>query len=224
MPILIAKGSTEPLSQGDLLEGINLYTTHEDGEQAYLAKKFKYALVVSRPCAAVNKGQVVVAGVEERGVDLPGKLLEKIGTIADLQRRFTQIRDLDGSDGFYLGPGPSADGKRLLARLDFLMTVMVPMRREDRQVWIEQHRRVSLDPSFRRDLHTRLFLSVAKQGFDDMGWFADDDLDFIIQFGETKVGQLEQEVREANLAVEASKVDNSAPVRSRRIDGHFPSM
>jgi len=63
MPILIAKGSTEPLSQGDLLDGIDLFTTGEDGTEACRVTRFKLALVVSRPCAAVNKAQRAPRGL-----------------------------------------------------------------------------------------------------------------------------------------------------------------
>lgn len=182
MPVLISANPGEPLSQGDLLTDLRLYhslPTQEPG----IDPKNGMGLVISRPCTIAHKPYVLVALVLPHSLDLPTIIAEQ--SVEKLAKLVTALRDADGSDAFYLGEIPGKDKKRYKASFDYIATLKLPVEAE-RAPWVERHRIATLDLDFRRDLHTRLFISIAKQGFDDDRWFSDADLEMIVQHGKSK--------------------------------------
>jgi len=188
MPILLAPEPGAPLDQGDLLEGLTL--AWSNGEGAVDAATGK-GLVISRPCNATRESLVQVAVVVETTLNVKALLAD--GTsLESLRRRIDAVRDGDGSpDRFYLGP-MLGNGNRLTAKLNHIVTVGVP-EKEARPVWVEKHRVARLDQAFRRDLHVRLFASIARQGFSDCGWYADKDLKIIVAHAEGIVSRMNAE-------------------------------
>lgn len=217
MPVLVPVHDDAPLSQGDLLGDVHLYITGADGGPTETGRH-KFGLVISRPCAAANREMVLVAGVETFSVPLPKDLADRVKTVRQLARLFAEVRDADGSDAMYLGELPgSTDGKRYAARLDFVATLSVPDGAA-RAGWIDSHRVGRLEPSFRRDLHTRFFLAVAKQGFDDESWYSDEDLDFIVSFGDARLGEAQQAERQAKLDIQQAKAAGDYARKRRGLD------
>ena len=67
MPIIETPTSGSPLSQGDILKDIHLFTTGEAwGAQNGTATKSPRGLcvILSRPCAIEHKRSVIVAGID----------------------------------------------------------------------------------------------------------------------------------------------------------------
>ena len=207
MPILIPQEATEPLSQGDLLGDVRIYCTAPGLDHPPGAWNHDLALVLSRPCVAVNKPRVVVAAVEPAALQLPRDL--KAQSLADLVSIMAEVRDADGSDAFYLGEIPGQGSARYKARLDFVATMEVPTASAARASWTDARRKATLHPDFRRDIHTRLFLSIAKQGFEDIGWFSDQDLKMLVDFAHPKVTAARQAVEEATAAISQAQATNT---------------
>ena len=67
--------------------------------------------------------------------------------------------------------------------------------------WTQTHRRATLHADFRRDLHTRLFLSSAKQGFEDLAWLSDQDLGMLVDLGTPRVTAARQALEEAHATI-----------------------
>ena len=66
MPIFRLPSNSDPLTQGDVLRGIPLYRTHPtEGTTDYQAQKVQsnLCLVLSRPCVATRKSEVIVAAI-----------------------------------------------------------------------------------------------------------------------------------------------------------------
>ena len=226
MPIIEPHASGESLNQGDLLRGVKLFLTRKTdaltgGES--VVSKTDHCLVLSRPCVIAHKKSVVVAAVEK----LPSQTPAEIKTL-DLALNFLiQLRDGNESpDMFYLGqlPGKESEG-RYAARLDSIHTIEIPQKPELRTAFIDKHRFAKLHIDFQRDLHTRLFQSFATLGFEDISWFADADLNFLVEMGkaEAKVHQLEKERLQAAMQADGGKgnemksIDNKIAALERRI-------
>lgn len=216
MPILVPHDPAEPLSQGDLLGGVRIYCTANGSDHAPGAWNHDLALVLSRPCVAVNKPRVIVAAVEPFAFQLPKDL--KAQSLADLVSLMAEVRDADGSDVFYLGEIPGQGGTRYKARLDFITTMEVPTASDARASWADARRKATLHPDFRRDIHTRLFLSIAKQGFEDIGWFSDQDLKMLVEFGQPKVTAARQAVEEATAAISQAQATNTYTTKRVGLD------
>jgi hypothetical protein len=199
MPIVVPSDPASSLDQGDILVGVKLYFTSSKDEFPSAKLAHDLALVMSRPCVAVNKKRVVLAAIEPFKRELPKNF--QPADLKQLLSILTEVRDADGSDVFYLGELPGFGPERYQARLDSLVTIEVPVEAGARAQWTDRVRKASLHPDFRRDLHTRLFLSIAKQGFEDHGWMSDADLDWVIQFGRSKVTEAELGVQAAEVAV-----------------------
>jgi len=215
MPILVTKDDGHPLDQGDLLSGIDLFRTEADGRPG---KVSGYLLVLSRPCSATNKKTVLVCQVVTFPVQLPKDLVESGKSVAEFAKMLCEIRDADGSDAMYLGELPgSDDGARYAARLDFVGTVAVPGEPSARGEWVAAHRKAALDEAFRRDLHTRFFLAIAKQGFDDDQWFSDRDLDLLINYGETRLAEAKAAVSAASFEMGKAKAAGTYESQKKRL-------
>lgn len=215
MPILVPRDAAEPLSQGDLLDGVRLYCT-QAADQAPGVWNHELGLVLSRPCVAVNKTRIIVAAVEPFAFQLPKDL--KAQSLSDLVSLMADVRDADGSDTFYLGEIPGVANVRYKARLDFIATIEVPVGADARANWTAARRKASLHIDFRRDMHTRLFLSIAKQGFEDIGWFSDQDLQMLIDFAQPKVTAAQQAVEEVTAAISQAQATNTYRNKQKGLD------
>ena len=216
MPVILQAPDSAPLTQGDILKGLPFATTSADGKLQADAKA-RYVVVVSRPCKALRDPFVVVAPVHESKLDL-SQLRERMTSAGkgageqvslDRARRFLAgVRDGGQfSDSFYLGDLEMGSGKRFAADLSALSTMQVPTDAEIRSAWVKDHRIWRLDIEFARDLHVRLFNTIARLGFDDHGWFADPDLDIIITDGEKEVAQLQTALSDAQRAVQSRQAN-----------------
>jgi len=178
MPILELPNAKSPLCQGDVLKGINLFTTNapwSDGSASRIDSSF--AMVLSRPCALAHKKTVVVAQVVTFRSEIPPD-----PSFAMAKSFLDQMRDgLKSPDLFYLGQlPPDYRGGRHAARLDSLHTVSLP-EANDLPGLLLTHRVATLNDDFTRDLHVRLFNAVARLGFEDYGWLPMMDLEWITQ-------------------------------------------
>lgn len=211
MPILVPAVQGSPLSQGDLLKDVKLYFTSDaGGSTAAPHGRATFALVLSRPCVAVNKGRITVLAVEK----LPHQIDKEVSTFQQLVRRVSAVRDADGTDAFYVGEIPGGDGQRHAARLDFISTLEVPTDPSARGAWTAAHRVATLHVDFRRDLHTRMFLAIAKQGFEDFGWYSNEDLQMIIDFGRAKVAEAQLTLQKTQSQLSLAKGSGAAANKS----------
>lgn len=226
MPIIEPHASGEPLNQGDLLHGVKLFLTGKTdnlsgGESISL--KSDHCLVLSRPCVIAHKKSVIVATVEKFQSSTP----KEIDTLDRALRFLTQLRDgNDSPDVFYLGqlPGKESEG-RYAARLDSIHTIEIPLKPDLRTAFIVKHRFAKLHIDFQRDLHSRLFQSFATLGFEDISWFSNADLNFLVEMGkaEAKVLQSEKERLQAAMQADGGKgnemksIDNKITTLEKRI-------
>ena len=195
MPIVEPAAVGAPLTQGDILRGVTLFSTkegwNERGGEAAKAP-FKLCLVVSRPCNANFKSHIVVAGVEKYPDDTP----REINTFSKVLDFMIGARDGTSSpDVFYLGHLPGSNG-RYCARLDSLHTIGIPQDQGTSESFIVQRRIATLNSDFLRSLHTRLFNSFASLGFDDQGWPSTQDLQWIVTQGQADIAKAEGEVKQ----------------------------
>ncbi len=179
MPIIEPPGDSETLSQGDVLSGVNLFTT-KGGWEGDSGKSAKFSqqlcLVLSRPCVVEHKPTIVVAAVDEYQSDVPKSGMDSFKKVKVF---LENMRDGGRSrDTFYLGQLPEKSG-RFCARLDAIFTIQVPPA-PDQLPKLLKKRIGSLNPDFVRDLHIRLFASFASLGFHDQNWLSDDDLNWLV--------------------------------------------
>ena len=200
MPILRLPKNDDPLTQGDILQGLRLYATGCDwadcGSPEWL-DQWDLSLVISRPCAIIHKRQILVAAVkatkeEPQNVDTFDKVREFLTQLRDGHRR---------PDRFYLGQIPDRSEGRYYAHLDSLHTVAVPAR-DELDEFLKHSRIATLVEEFRRDLHVRIFFAVAELGFSDFGWFSDNDLKWLVRKGREKLHEMKKELegKQAELA------------------------
>lgn len=204
MPIIEPHVTAEPLNQGDLLRGMKLFLTGKTdaltgGES--VAYKHDHCLVLSRPCVIAHKKSVVVAAVEKLSSLTPADI-KTLNRAIDF---LTQLRDgNDSPDVFYLGQlfGKESEG-RFAARFDSIHTIEVPQKPDLRTAFVEKHRFAKLHIDFQRDLHTRLFQSFATLGFDDISWFSDTDLNFVVEMGNAEIKTFQLEIERINVIIQA---------------------
>jgi hypothetical protein len=191
MPIIDLVPSTDPLSQGDLLSGLPLFVTNESEQSA--KTKHAFCLVLSRPCAAIRRPNVIVAAVDQYPDDVPRDL----DSFDKVLRFLTTTRDgVLTPDLFYLGQIPNHKG-RFGARFDSIHTVRVPPEDVSRSQFVEQHRIGRLEIAFARDLHLRILRAFASLGFDDQDWLSDLDLTWLVQQAKTDIAKLSAELNAA---------------------------
>ena len=190
MPIIETVAETEPLSHGDVLKGVKLFSTDGSGEQS-VTSKASFCLVLSRPCVVAHKPLLMVAAIEE----FKYSISKDVASFDEMLAVMTGIRDASQSpDVFYLGTLPSISG-RFCARLEQLHCLHVPQG-EQRTRFVERYRIARLNADFCRDLQLRLFRSYASLGFDDLSWFPTEDLQSLMQFAQTEVSRAQSKVDE----------------------------
>jgi hypothetical protein len=192
MAIIEPVALDSPLTQGDLLQGISLYSTDEwksSGGKAVVAGRHKLCLVISRPCVTSHKDHLTVVNVEQMGSGIPDECKEFDQVLGFLQ----DVRDGAGSpDVFYLGELPGKTG-RYCAKLDSFHDIRIPTDPVERTEFLQTCRIGRLDRDFVNDLHERLFRAFASLGFDDVKWFSDDDLKLLINAGRVELAKAEGE-------------------------------
>ncbi len=193
MPIIEAVSHEEPISQGDILTGIQLFTSERcwegDGGQPHRGAQ-RHCMVISRPCVALHKPCVIVAAIEK----YKGSISDDIKTIEDLVNVLSEIRDgTQHPDQFYLGQIAGETGS-YCARLDLLHTVQVPPK-DQLDHFLSSRRIGRLAADFARDLHVRIFAAFSRLGFSDHSWFAAGDLDHVIAVGEAELKKLQSELQ-----------------------------
>jgi len=93
------------------------------------------------------------------------------------------------------------DPGRYYAHLDSIHTIVAPPP-EQLKDFLRQSRVARLTIEFVRDLHVRLFGAFASLGFDDVGWFSDVDLSWLIDLTEREL--LEKKGKLQDLKAQAS--------------------
>ena len=181
MPILVPVNDNEPLGQGDLLRGVSLHVTVDDWRSHRALPSDRLSLVISRPCVLAHKPRILVASVESHR----GQIENEPEDFDELRDFLEELRDgKEMPDGFYVGHLPGdEDSGRLIARLDSIHTIELPAG----GILAEQlrsHRVATLHVDFRRELHSRIFRSIASLGFDDICWYSTADLRWLVHKGE----------------------------------------
>jgi hypothetical protein len=197
MPIIEPAPPEDPLSHGDILKGIALFATPPEWTDVKKAAKNVDALgclVVSRPCILQNKNrkQVIALAID--------KYLENVPDVStlDLVLDFLEgARDgMDAPDSFYLGQIPDLGAGRLRARLDSFHSIRLPETAELKRL-LPTLRVGRLCADFHRDLHTRVFSTFASLGFEDISWFTNEDLEWVISVGDAEEGDLRASIEKA---------------------------
>jgi len=226
MPIIEQHVDGQPLNQGDLLRGVKLFLTGKadalNGGESVLSKS-DHCLVLSRPCVTAHKSSVIVASVEKWSSQTPAE----INTFDKARKYLTLLRDgNDSPDVFYLGQLPKKESEgRYAARLDSIHTIEIPQKPELRTAFTDKHRFAKLHIDFQRDLHTRVFQAFSMLGFEDVSWFSDADLNFLVKTGkeEAKGYQSDKERLRAAIQADGGKgnemnaIDNKIAAIERRI-------
>lgn len=214
MPIIEIAAADSALSQGDILKDVDLFATGQATSPSNgVAKKSPYnmCLILTRPCGIEHKDAVVVMAVEKLKENVPREVDNGKKVLSFL----TGLRDGSQSpDVFYLGQLPRLPG-RYAARFDNLHTIEIPPAGADRQTFVASKRIATLDHDFIRDLHTRLFRSVASLGFDDYGWLSDEDLEWVVNSGKADLLAAQAEtqkckVQEASQNAKGERFDDKA--------------
>lgn len=203
MPIVEIAPSDSPFSQGDILKGITLYETAQSWDQGGEAGRLdvEYSLIISRPCVCAHKTRVIVAAVQKYRSDPPNDL----NKLEQVLRFLTAARDgYRSTDLFYLGVLPGETG-RWAARLDSLHLIEVPRNEPQRGDFAREIRVAKLTNDFARDLHLRILGAFSSLGFDDVGWFVDEDLEWVVNEGNRIVHE-----KSAEVLARQSEVDRAA--------------
>lgn len=203
MPIIEPPDPGLPISQGDILQGVNLFIIKDGwmelgGEQK--GTKHKLCLIISRPCVVGHKPNAIVAAIEKMADNVP----REVKAFEDIVDFLTTLRGgADSPDVFYLGQIPGFDG-RFGARLDSLHTVQIPPANEQ-GAFTDEKRVGRLHGDFVRDLHTRIFQAFAVLGFDDDRWMSTQDLKWAVAQGEKDLLEAKAVVQTARTALLAGE-------------------
>jgi hypothetical protein len=204
MPIIEIPEKSSPLTQGDILSDVSLFTTSKSWEEhGGETDKLHLSLcmIISRPCSVANKQKITVAEV----APFTGSLPANIECFEDITSAFADIRDgLSSPDVFYLGQLPGKQGS-FGARLDSLHSIGFSKNSTDRVVLAENKRIARLNIDFARDLHLRLIRSFSSLGFDDIGWFTDADLQNAIFVGSRDRKMLESDELDIQRKIHSSQ-------------------
>lgn len=197
MPIIEpSPADSQQLLQGDILQDVRLYATEcswgDDGGRSVRAPQ-KLCLVLSRPCVAMHKRYVLVAGIEK----YPDAVSREEKSFEDVRELLAIMRDGVGApDVFYLGQLPNKKG-RFCARLDAIYCIEVPPEEQALLAFLQKRRVGTLNAEFVRDLHVRVFMAFASLGFTDESWLSDDDLNWLVLTGKREVREAEVELDKA---------------------------
>lgn len=215
MPILRIPESTEALQQGDVLKGLRLLATGNDWNRAGGSSEELAAalsIVISRPCVIHNKPQIVIAAIESRTENVPAE----VQTFDKVKAYLRDLRDgLTRPDRFYLGQIPGEPPGRYYAKFDSLHTVALPIE-ADRTELVHRFRVAALAPEFIRDLHTRLFHAFSNLGFDDIGWYSDNDLKWLIDEGDHAIQSANSAMSE--LIAKKSAIEAAGTSKPKQLD------
>ncbi len=196
MPIIQNVSKAEPLSQGDILSGIKLFSTglNNNGGESIICKS-TLCLVLSRPCAITHKEAIVVAMLDKYQNAFP-----KTETLKLMIGFLTELRDgVESPDRMYLGEIPENSGKWNV-RFDSIHQIQIPPNGSpEREKFITSHRIARLSTNFIHDLHVRLVRSFASLGFDDIRWLSDVDLGMVVAQGKIEINELNSEIERMNL-------------------------
>ena len=164
----------------------------EDGGGEPVRHEYKLCLVLSRPCAAIHKPHVVVAGIGKYVDNVP----RKVESLEEVAHFLTGMRDgWRTPDLFYLGQLPGRDG-RFCARFDAIFSIQVPSDPENLADFVKSARIGSLNVEFLRDLHLRVFGAFASLGFSDQGWLSDGDLKWVVETGRGELSAAETKLQQ----------------------------
>lgn len=197
MPIIeLVNDPSTPLSQGDILKGVCLYSTKKswvNGGGDPEATNRALSLVLSRPCIAMRDDWIVVASIEQYKNKPPAQF----SSYEEAIDFFTAIRDgLTTPDQFYLGQITGRDGV-FCARFNSLHTIQIPKDgTPERQQFLAASRIAKLNVEFAHDLHLRLFRAFASLGFDDLRWFSTEDLRALVSVASRDDAKLKAELAE----------------------------
>lgn len=194
MPITKLACESDPLSQGDILEGVRLFSTQEPWVENGGSSRMldaKLCLVISRPCVASHKTHVTVVPIEKVNSGIP----DDVKSFSDVLEFLTSLRDgTNTPDMFYIGELPERKG-RFAARLDSFHDVQFPSGK-DRAEFVAKCRIGRLDIEFSRDLHSRIFRAFASLGFDDTGWITDEDLEWVLEKGRAEIADAQRDLHD----------------------------
>lgn len=224
MAILLPVAPQVELGQGDILAGLVFHVSTLGGEaRPWKLNSTFLGVVMSRDCVAGHKEFVEIAPVNAmdqnpfdalKTIDAKtakGKAVAEPKTpnqldpqeyFEDALRILSDLRDGSKSpDRFYLGSLPERAG-RFVAHLDKTVPFRLP-KEEELVEFLGKHRIGRLTEDFVRALAVRKFYSLARVGFDDHAWFADEDLELLVKAGRRAVAKLEAELadRDAQRAV-----------------------
>ncbi len=213
MPIIEIPTLNDSLNQGDLLRGVTLFSTAYDttgGKEK--SHKTNLCLVLSRPCVIAHKKSIIVAAIQKD----EGKSPTSLPSFDNALEFLTRLRDGGGQpDIFYLGQLPMLNTEgRYVARFDSLHTIEITPEPEQRQKFVLAHRFARLHIDFQRSLHSRLFESFCTLGFEDISWFSDQDLRYLLETGEAEINRLSAEI-EALRAIEKASGQKSKEIESK---------
>ena len=189
MPILEPASDDGEIMQGDLLVDLTTTTPMHGAQSVSITDR---VLVVSRNGVAAGAEFIVAARVVER----PITEVKAATSVSSLVRFFRKLRSGDGApDTFYLGALNGDASKRYSAKFNLLHTIGIPTDPAARSEFIKKHRTHRLAPDYVRDMQLRLFRAFASMGFDDDGWWEEEDLAFVRRQDELELQAAEQELR-----------------------------
>lgn len=195
MPIIDRPVNSQPLSQGDILQNVNLYATKDfsSGKGGDSVRtEHKDCMVLSRSCVAEHKRSVIVAAVEK----YPDSPPRAVQSFDDVRKFLVGLRDgRDSPDRFYLGQLPGRQG-RFCARLDAVHCIEKPAGSDQLADFLRDRRIGSLNGDFVRDLHLRIFTTFASLGFDDHSWLSDQDLTWLVESGKRDLATAKADCQE----------------------------
>jgi hypothetical protein len=184
-----------------------LHVTNADWTGASSLDKVDTCMVISRPCAAAHKAAMVVVPVRPLNVELQMLKDDFNKVLQFLEKKLRDASDMP--DRFYLGELPDTNQGFFAAYLDSLHTIQLP-ESETLKTFLQEMRIARLSDSFLRDLHYRIFRSVAQLGFEDHGWFCDRDLELLVSAGDAMLAGLTQKASQAKQDYLATKNDQAA--------------
>lgn len=201
MPITESPTPGEPLTQGDILQGIRLFFSKRGAAATWECaedSKIDLCLVLARQCVVEHKKMLIVAAVDRYPKDTPNDLDFK-----DVELFLEDLRAGNKSpDLFYLGQLPGMQG-RFCARLDSLHTIEIPQIPAERQTFVDGNRVAKLNMDFVRDLHMRVLGAFGNMGFEDYRWLSDADLKWLVAKGQAEIVKEQEDQKTAALARKA---------------------
>ena len=198
MPIVVPARASTRLRQGDIVKACPLTVTDHagGGSPSIVTESFPYLLVLSRDCRAIRDELISVAPLKPFPLPDDGATFEKVRTVLTVSRDGGRNPDL-----FYIGPVVS-DGPRFAADLRTPFVIKIPPEGSQRDSWISSNRLARIDDDFIDHLHSRIFASFARKGFDDHEWLPDADLRLLVIHAESEETALEAEEKAARAEAE----------------------